>query len=99
MWSLFSAAPSKHRELMLQGIITQCCFPQLSTVSREVQEQLKIDFLTALPAELSYKILCHLDTVSLCKAAQVSRRWRHLADDDVVWHRMCEQHIDRKCTT
>ena len=20
-----------------------------------------------------------------------------LADDDVVWHRMCEQHIDRKC--
>ncbi|GJN69209.1 E3 ubiquitin ligase complex SCF subunit scon-2 [Purpureocillium lilacinum] len=98
VWSLFSAAPAKHRELMLQGIITQCCFPQLSTVSREVHEQLKIDFLAALPAELSYKILCHLDTVSLCKAAQVSRRWRHLADDDVVWHRMCEQHIDRKCT-
>ncbi|KAF5129801.1 uncharacterized protein G6M90_00g017440 [Metarhizium brunneum] len=98
VWSLFSAAPSKQRELMLQGIITQCCFPQLSTVSREVQEQLKIDFLAALPTELSYKILSHLDTVSLCKAAQVSRRWRSLADDDVVWHRMCEQHIDRKCT-
>ncbi|KAF7556862.1 hypothetical protein G7Z17_g1119 [Cylindrodendrum hubeiense] len=70
VWSIFSAAPSKHRELMLQGIITQCCFPQLSTVSREVQEQLKIDFLAALPNELSYKILCSLDTVSLCKAAQ-----------------------------
>uniref|UniRef100_A0A0D2XEN4 F-box domain-containing protein n=1 Tax=Fusarium oxysporum (strain Fo5176) TaxID=660025 RepID=A0A0D2XEN4_FUSOF len=63
-----------------------------------VQEQLKIDFLAALPTELSYKILSYLDTVSLCKAAQVSRRWRNLADDDVVWHRMCEQHIDRKCT-
>ncbi|KAH0528302.1 hypothetical protein TsFJ059_003185 [Trichoderma semiorbis] len=98
VWSLFSAAPAKHRELMLQGIITQCCFPQLSTVSREVQEQLKIDFIATLPVELSYKILCYLDTVSLCKAAQVSRRWRDLADDDVVWHRMCEQHIDRKCT-
>ncbi|CZS72240.1 unnamed protein product [Fusarium graminearum] len=98
VWSLFSAAPAKHRDLMLQGIITQCCFPQLSTVSREVQEQLKIDFLAALPTELSYKILSYLDTVSLCKAAQVSRRWRSLADDDVVWHRMCEQHIDRKCT-
>lgn len=83
---------------MLQGIITQCCFPQLSTVAREVQEQLKIDFLSALPAELSYKILCNLDSVALCKAAQVSRRWRDLADDDVVWHRMCTQHIDRKCT-
>lgn len=83
---------------MLQGIITQCCFPQLSTISREVHEQLKIDFMSALPTELSYKILTYLDTVSLCKAAQVSRRWRNLADDDVVWHRMCEQHIDRKCT-
>ncbi|KAI5855099.1 WD40 repeat-like protein [Durotheca rogersii] len=97
VWSLFSAAPAKHRELMLQGIITQCCFPQLSTVSREVHEQLKIDFLTALPTELSLKILCYLDCSSLCKAAQVSRRWNTLSGDDIVWHRMCEQHIGRKC--
>ncbi|KAL7626514.1 hypothetical protein AAE478_003286 [Parahypoxylon ruwenzoriense] len=97
VWSLFSAAPAKHRELMLQGIITQCCFPQLSTVSREVHEQLKIDFLTALPTELSLKILCYLDCASLCKAAQVSRRWNTLSGDDIVWHRMCEQHIGRKC--
>ncbi|KAH9887427.1 WD40 repeat-like protein [Xylariomycetidae sp. FL2044] len=97
VWSLFSAAPTKHRELMLQGIITQCCFPQLSTVSREVHEQLKIDFLSALPTELSLKILCNLDCASLCKAAQVSRRWSTLSNDDVVWHRMCEQHIGRKC--
>ena len=82
---------------MLQGIITQCCFPQLSTVSREVHEQLKIDFLSALPDELSLKILCYLDCSSLCKAAQVSRRWHTLSGDDVVWHRMCEQHINRKC--
>ncbi|KAI1479539.1 WD40 repeat-like protein [Daldinia eschscholtzii] len=97
VWSLFSAAPAKHRELMLQGIITQCCFPQLSTVSREVHEQLKIDFLSALPTELSLKILCYLDCSSLCKAAQVSRRWNQLSGDDIVWHRMCEQHIGRKC--
>ncbi|KAI1500741.1 WD40 repeat-like protein [Biscogniauxia marginata] len=97
VWSLFSAAPTKHRELMLQGIITQCCFPQLSTVSREVHEQLKIDFLSTLPTELSLKILCYLDCASLCKAAQVSRRWNTLSGDDVVWHRMCEQHIGRKC--
>ncbi|CRK27787.1 hypothetical protein BN1708_004450 [Verticillium longisporum] len=98
VWSLFSAAPARHRDLMLQGIITQCCFPQLSTVSREVHEQLKIDFVAALPVEISWKVLSYLDTVSLCKAAQVSRRWRDLADHDVVWHHMCEQHIDRKCT-
>jgi len=83
---------------MLQGILTQCCFPQLSYLSANVRELIRIDFLSALPAELSYKVLCFLDTTSLCKAAQVSRRWRALADDDVIWHRMCEQHIDRKCT-
>ena len=98
VWSLFSAAPSKHRNLMLQGILTQCCFPQLSYLSSNVRELIRIDFLSALPAEISYKVLCFLDTTSLCKAAQVSQRWRTLADDDVVWHKMCEQHIDRKCT-
>lgn len=98
VWSLFSAAPAKHRNLMLQGVLTQCCFPQLSFISASVRDLIKIDFLSALPAELGFKILCYLDTTSLCKAAQVSQRWRELADDDVVWHKMCEQHIDRKCT-
>lgn len=98
VWSLFSAAPAKHRKLMLQGILAQCCFPQLSFISASIRDLIKIDFLTALPPELGFKILCYLDTASLCKAAQVSQRWRSLADDDVVWHKMCEQHIDRKCT-
>ncbi|KAJ4299605.1 hypothetical protein N0V90_004851 [Kalmusia sp. IMI 367209] len=98
VWSLFSAAPARQRNLMLQGILSTCCFPQLSFISSNVRNLIKIDFLSALPPELGFKILCYLDTTSLCKAAQVSQRWRQLADDDVVWHRMCEQHIDRKCT-
>ncbi|KAK0666555.1 putative sulfur controller 2 [Cercophora samala] len=83
---------------MLQGVLSQLCFPQLSLISREVNEALKIDFITALPVELSQKILCYLDTVSLTKAAQVSQRWRQLADSDAVWVYMCEQHVNRKCT-
>jgi F-box/WD-40 domain protein MET30 len=83
---------------MLQGILAQCCFPQLSFISSSVRNLIKIDFLGALPTELGFKILCYLDTTSLCKASQVNRTWRQLADDDVVWHKMCEQHIDRKCT-
>jgi F-box/WD-40 domain protein MET30 len=98
VWALFSAAPAKHRNTMLQGILAQCCFPQLSYLSANVQKLIKIDFLAALPPEVAFRILCYLDTTSLCKAAQVSRKWRQLSDDDVVWHRMCEQHISRKCT-
>ncbi|KAL4785410.1 WD40-repeat-containing domain protein [Aspergillus varians] len=97
VWSLFSAAPAKHRKLLLQGIMAQCCFPQLSYISATVRDLIRIDFISALPPEVSFKILCYLDTTSLCKASQVSRGWRALADDDVVWHRMCEQHIHRKC--
>jgi len=97
VWSLFSAAPSKHRQLMLNGIVAQSCFSQLSTMACLVSEQLKIDFLTALPRELAIMILRHLDTVSLCKAAQVNRLWRDLSEDDQVWKHMCRQHIDKKC--
>ena len=97
VWSLFSAAPAKQRNLMLQGILTQCCFPQLSYLAASVRELIRIDFLTALPAECSVKILTSLDTKSLCRAAQVSQKWRSLADDDIIWHKMCEQHIAKKC--
>jgi F-box/WD-40 domain protein MET30 len=97
VWSLFSAAPAQMRKMMLQGILQQCCFPQLSYLSSAIRDLIRIDFLSTLPPEISFKILSYLDTASLCKAAQVSRTWRMLADDDVVWHKMCEQHIDRKC--
>ncbi len=75
----------------------QCCFPQLSIISASVGQMLRIDYLQVLPTEIALRIMGFLDTASLGKAAQVSRRWRMLADDDEVWHRMCEQHIDRKC--
>lgn len=97
VWSIFSAAPNQHRMLILQGLLSQCCFPQLSLISQEVSSLIKIDFITTLPSEISLKILCYLDCASLCNAAQVSRKWKTLADDDRVWHHMCEQHIDRKC--
>ncbi|KAK9326430.1 quinon protein alcohol dehydrogenase-like superfamily [Lipomyces orientalis] len=98
VWSIFSAAPTQERNLILKGMLSQCCSPQLSYVSSLLRDLIRIDFVSALPAEISYKILCYLDASSLCKAAQVSKNWRKLADDDLVWHRMCEQHIDRKCT-
>uniref|UniRef100_A0A060TG27 ARAD1D27610p n=1 Tax=Blastobotrys adeninivorans TaxID=409370 RepID=A0A060TG27_BLAAD len=98
VWSVFSAATPNQRLLLLKGILAQCCYPQLSALSSMMEDMIRIDFISALPPELAFKVLCYLDTASLCRAAQVSRRWRELADDDVVWHRMCEQHIDRKCT-
>lgn len=56
-----------------------------------------MDIVGDLPLELGIKILSLLDAVSLCRAAQVCRSWRQMADQDILWHRMCEQHIDKKC--
>lgn len=97
VWSIFSKSNAAERNLILQGLVAQCCFPQLSLISQEIGRLLKIDFLEMLPSELGLKILCYLDCQSLCNAAQVSTKWKQLADDDRVWRYMCEQHIDRKC--
>ena len=43
------------------------------------------------------RILGYLDAISLGRAAQVNQHWKTLADDDLLWRRMCGQHIDRKC--
>ncbi|ODV59230.1 ubiquitin-binding SDF ubiquitin ligase complex subunit MET30, partial [Ascoidea rubescens DSM 1968] len=97
IWSIFSAAPSKQKNLILQGILSMCCFYQLSYISEEISNLIKIDFISTLPVQISLKILSYLDCASLCNAAQVSKNWKRLADDDQVWHHMCKQHIDRKC--
>ncbi|CUS23258.1 LAQU0S09e00738g1_1 [Lachancea quebecensis] len=95
--STFTSCNDKMRKLLLEGMLTNCCFPQLSFVASEVQNMIKIDFIGTLPEEVSLKILGYLDCESLCNAARVCRRWKQLADDDKVWYHMCQQHIDRKC--
>ncbi|KAI9299871.1 WD40-repeat-containing domain protein [Cunninghamella echinulata] len=98
IWSLFSAAPADQRTLILKGLLSTCCMPQLSFLFDEIKPLLRIDFVSILPREVSLQIFSYMDAKSLCHAAQVSQTWRSLADDDALWHRMCEQHIDKKCT-
>lgn len=74
-----------------------CCFSQLSLLSSELALAIRIDPFSLFPREVSLKVLSHLDAMSLGRAAQVSRSWRALADDDLLWRNMCEQHIERKC--
>lgn len=75
-----------------------CCFSQLSHLSESLSQIIRVDPFSLFPKEVSLKVLGFLDAISLGKAAQVSRGWRELADDDLLWRRMCGQHIERKCT-
>ncbi|KIR40416.1 F-box and WD-40 domain-containing protein MET30 [Cryptococcus deuterogattii 99/473] len=97
MWSTFSTAPHGKRKIILEGILTMCCFSQLSHLSDSLNQIIRIDPFSLLPRETSLRILGYLDAFSLGRAAQVSRLWKALADDDLLWRRMCGQHIDRKC--
>ncbi|KAI9012136.1 WD40-repeat-containing domain protein [Phycomyces nitens] len=98
IWSMFESASATQRLLILQGLLSTCCTSQLSFLSNTIQPLLRVDFTTILPSELTFQIFRHLDAQSLCNAAQVSHGWKILANDDSLWHRMCVQHIDRKCT-
>jgi F-box/WD-40 domain protein MET30 len=74
-----------------------CCFSQLSLLTDQLAHLIRIDPFAILPREVGIKILGYLDATSLCRAAQVARRWKCLADDDILWKGICEQHIGQKC--
>jgi F-box and WD-40 domain protein MET30 len=74
-----------------------CCFSQLSLLSEQLSHLIRIDPFTVLPREIALRVLSYLDATSLCRAAQVTKRWKNLADDDVLWRGICEQHIGQKC--
>ncbi|TFK42875.1 quinon protein alcohol dehydrogenase-like superfamily [Crucibulum laeve] len=97
IWSNFSSSSHPRRALILQGLLTMCCFSQLSLLTEHLAHLIRIDPFAVLPREVSLKVLGYLDATSLCRAAQVTRRWRCLADDDVLWRGICEQHIGQKC--
>ncbi len=84
------------KALILQGLLTMCCFSQLSLLTEQLATSSESIRSTVLPREVSLKVLTYLDATSLCRAAQVTKHWRSLADDDVLWRGICEQHIVSK---
>ncbi|KAI9340875.1 WD40-repeat-containing domain protein [Obelidium mucronatum] len=96
---LFEAATPATQGAMVSTLLTLMRPMQLRCLAAKVAVMTRVDFITRLAPEVGLKILQYLDAKSLCHAAQVARQWRVLADDDLIWHRMCEQHIDKKCKT
>lgn len=97
IWSLFSCSRGSLRQLTLRGLLSISCPSQLSFLSEQLKAECRIDPFAVLPREIFLKTMSYLDATSLCRAAQVSKSWRFLADDDMLWRNMCQQHIERKC--
>ncbi|KAJ7063065.1 WD40-repeat-containing domain protein [Mycena amicta] len=97
IWANFSSSSHPRRELILHGLLTMCCFSQLSLLTEQLAHLIRIDPFVILPREVALKVLGYLDATSLCRAAQVTKKWKQLADDDILWRGICEQHIGQTC--
>ncbi|RHZ82271.1 hypothetical protein Glove_110g79 [Diversispora epigaea] len=88
MLATFDALPSSMKSYMLFQLLRRCPTNTLQYVSNIILPALRKDFLGMLPLELSLHIVKYLDINSMCKAAQVNKRWRSVIDgDSLVWQR------------
>ncbi|KAL8907425.1 MAG: hypothetical protein Q9171_005867 [Xanthocarpia ochracea] len=88
MIDTLEAMPLEMQEFVMYQLLKRCSKPVLKFVADVVNPALKCDFLSLLPLELSLNIVGHLDVKSLCRAAQVSRKWRQIIDSaEKAWKR------------
>jgi F-box and WD-40 domain protein CDC4 len=91
MLDFFESIPDELKSYVMHQILRRCPKSALQVVADIVNPALKCDFLSLLPPELGLHILKYLDFKSLCKAAQVSKKWRQMINsDERAWKELFE---------
>ncbi|KAI8613331.1 hypothetical protein BC830DRAFT_1230569 [Chytriomyces sp. MP71] len=87
----YAHLPPQLQRYLLLHVLRRTSLPTLQFVSNLILPALKSDFLGALPTELAYQILAHVDLRALARAALVCRRWRGIVQGEgagiAVWKR------------
>ncbi|KAL9063558.1 MAG: hypothetical protein Q9157_008183, partial [Trypethelium eluteriae] len=78
----FDALPAEMQTYVMYQLLRRSAKPTLRFVADVVNPALKCDFLDLLPLELSMNIVKHFDHQTMCRAAQVSKKWRRIIDSD-----------------
>lgn len=78
----FDAIPDEMKTYMMYQLLKRCPKPTLQFVADVVNPALKCDFLALLPAELTLNIVKYFDYKTMCRASQVSKKWRHILNSD-----------------
>jgi F-box and WD-40 domain protein CDC4 len=92
MINSFDALPNEMKTTLMWHFLKRCHIKTLQFVAGEVNPALKCDFLTMLPIELSLNVVKYLDAKSMCRAAQVSRKWRLVINsDEGAWEKLFHQ--------
>lgn len=86
MVDAFDAMPEEMQRYVMYQLLRRCAKPTLQMVASVVNPALKCDPFNVLPAELGLNITRFLDAQSMCRAAQVSKKWRRLINaDEMAW--------------
>ena len=89
MLNFFDAIPDELKSYVMHQLLRRCPKPTLHVVADAVNPALKCDFLGVLPPELALNIVKYLDLRSMCRASQVSKKWRRLINcDEKDWKEM-----------
>ncbi|KAI8621009.1 hypothetical protein BC830DRAFT_1224959 [Chytriomyces sp. MP71] len=87
----YTHLPPQLQRYLLLHLLRRTPLSALQFVSNLVLPALKSDFLGALPAELAYQILAHVDLRALARAARVCKRWHSVVQGEgagiAVWKR------------
>ncbi|KAG4304956.1 hypothetical protein PORY_001631 [Pneumocystis oryctolagi] len=84
--NIFDNLPPNIQTYLMHHLLRRCNKTTLQIVASVVNPALKRDFLTLLPFELALNILKDLDVKSLCRASQVSKKWKQIVDaDEWIW--------------
>ncbi|PWY88406.1 cell division control protein Cdc4 [Aspergillus heteromorphus CBS 117.55] len=78
----FDSVPDSMKTYMMYQLLRRCPKQTLHFVADVVNPALKCDFLSLLPLELSLNIVKYFDAKTMCRAAQVSKKWRHIINSD-----------------
>lgn len=88
----FDDLPQNIQSYLMYHLLKRSNKTTLQVVAGIVNPALKRDFLDLLPYELSLHVLSYLDSRSLTRAAQVSKRWEQIVDDDeYTWKNRIER--------
>jgi F-box and WD-40 domain protein CDC4 len=91
-FDFFRAVPDEMKPWIVFQILKECPKSTLHIVADVVNPALKCDFFSRLPRELTLNIVKYFDVQSMCLAAQVSKRWRHIINsDEKAWKELFDR--------
>ncbi len=92
MVETFDSMPEAMQSYLIYQFLRRSAKPTLQMVANVVNPALKCDPFSVLPVELGLNIIRYLDVQSMCRAAQVSKRWRrHINFDEKAWQDLLER--------